>query len=127
MSEAEHLPDRKVKSDTELAIDVFVDDILETHPNLDREEFHDKISACVQEHVPDEDEGAEDEEEEEQKRVGTMAKAKGLAKEAAGTVVGNEETKAEGRLEREGGTAEGNKAYFRNLIEETNRRAAGRS
>jgi uncharacterized protein YjbJ (UPF0337 family) len=75
--------------------------------------------------VPDEDEAAED--EEEQKRVGMISKAKGLAKEAVGTVVGNEETKAEGRLEREGGTAEGNKAYFRNLIEETNRRAAGRS
>jgi hypothetical protein len=29
VTEAEHLPDRKVKSDTELAIDVFVDDILE--------------------------------------------------------------------------------------------------
>src|SRR5215210_3108642 len=54
-------------------------------------------------------------------------KAKGLAKEAAGTVAGNEETKAEGRLEREGDTTEGNKAYFRNLIEETNRRAGGRS
>jgi uncharacterized protein YjbJ (UPF0337 family) len=125
VTEAEHLPDRKVKSDTDLAIDVFVDDILETHPNLDREEFHDKISDCVQTYVLEEDEAAED--EEEQKGVGTMSKAKGLAKEAVGTVVGNEETKAEGRLEREGGTAEGNKAYFRNLIEETNRRAAGRS
>jgi uncharacterized protein YjbJ (UPF0337 family) len=59
-------------------------------------------------------------------------KAKGLAKEAAGSVMGDEEMKAEGRAEREGteghreGT-EGHKAYFRNLIEETNRRASGKA
>ena len=48
---------------------------------------------------------------------GAMQKAKGLAKEAAGTVMGDEEMKAEGRAEREGdeehreGT-EGNKEYL---------------
>ena len=34
-----------------------------------------------------------------------MDRAKGLAKEAAGTVTGNEDMKAEGRLEREEGAA----------------------
>jgi hypothetical protein len=130
VAEAEHLPDKKTKSDTELAVDTFVDGILETHPNLDREEFREGIRARVQEYVPDEDEGAEDEgaeeeeEEEEEKRAGATVKAKGLAKQAAGAVVRDEETKAEGRIEREGGTAEGNRAYFRSLIEETNKRAA---
>ena len=65
---------------------------------------------------------------------GAAQKAKGLAKEAAGTVMGDEEMKAEGRAEREGteghtereGT-EGHKAYFRKLIEETNRRASGKA
>ncbi len=120
MSEAEQLPDRKVKSDTDIAVDEFVDYILEIYPNLDREEFHNKISGCVQEYVSDEDEGAEGEEGED---VGAMAKAKGLAKEAAGAVTRSEETKVEGRLEREGSTTEGNKAYFRSRIEETNKRA----
>lgn len=54
MSEAEHLPGKKTKSDTELAIDTFVDEMLETYPNLDREEFREGISARVQEYVPDE-------------------------------------------------------------------------
>ena len=35
------------KSDTELAIEAFVDSIEEIHPNLDREEFRDAISTCV--------------------------------------------------------------------------------
>jgi uncharacterized protein YjbJ (UPF0337 family) len=125
VSEAEHLPDRKVKSDTDIAIDEFVNGILEIYPNLNREEFHNQISGCVQEYVSDEDESAEGEEEEED--VGTMAKAKGLAKEAAGAVMRSEEMKVEGRLEREGSTTEGNKAYFRSRIEETNKRAADRS
>ncbi len=56
---------------------------------------------------------------------GAMDKAKGLMKEAAGAVTGNEERKAEGRAEREGGAAEGNKAYFRGVIEKTNERSAG--
>ena len=125
VSEAEHLPDRKVKSDTDIAIDEFVNGILEIYPNLNREEFHNQISGCVQEYVYDEDESAEGDEGEED--VGTMAKAKGLAKEAAGAVMRSEEMKVEGRLEREGSTTEGNKAYFRSRIEETNKRAADRS
>jgi uncharacterized protein YjbJ (UPF0337 family) len=122
VSEADHLPDRKTKSDTDIAIDEFVDDILEIYPNLDREEFHNQISECVQEYISDEDEGAEEEE-----GVEVTAKAKGLAKEAAGAVTRSEEMKVEGRLEREGSTTEGNRAYFRSRIEETNRRATDRS
>ena len=56
---------------------------------------------------------------------GAAQKAKGLAKEAAGTVMGDEKMKAEGRTEREG--PEGHKAYFRKIIEETNRRASGKA
>ncbi len=123
MAESEHLPDRKIKSDTELAIDEFVGTMSDIYPNLDQEELREQVSSCVQEYVPGEGEGAEEEEEEEENGVGVMSKAKGLAKEAAGAVTRNEETKAEGRLEREGGTTEGNKAYFRSLIEETNKRA----
>lgn len=121
MSETEHLPDRQVKSETELAIDMFVDDILESHPNLDREEFRQAIRDYVREYEPDEGKGAEDEE----KDAGVMDKVRGLAKQAAGTVRGDEERKAEGRAEREGDSIEGNKAYFSKVIEETNRRAAG--
>ena len=121
MSEAEHLPDRKIKSDTDLAIEAFIDDVSEIHPNVDREGLREGISELVREYVPGEDEGDEEEEE----KAGVTAKAKGLAKEAAGVVVRNEEMKAEGRLEREGETVEGNRAYFRSVIEETNRRAAG--
>ena len=65
---------------------------------------------------------------------GAAQKAKGLAKEAAGTVMGDEEMKAEGRAERKGseGPAEregtkGHKAYFRKIIEETNKRARGKA
>ncbi len=56
---------------------------------------------------------------------GAVDKAKGLAKEAVGAVTGNEERKAEGRAERERGAAEGNKDYFRGLIEKTKERSAG--
>ena len=56
---------------------------------------------------------------------GAAQKAKGLAKEAAGTVMGDEKMKAEGRTERKG--TEGHKAYFRKIIEETNRRASGKA
>jgi uncharacterized protein YjbJ (UPF0337 family) len=54
---------------------------------------------------------------------GAMDKAKGLIKEAAGTVTGKEDMKAEGRSER--GAAEGNKEYFRSVIEESNKRSVG--
>jgi uncharacterized protein YjbJ (UPF0337 family) len=56
---------------------------------------------------------------------GAAQKAKGLAKEAAGTVMGDEEMKAEGRAEREG--SEGHKEYFRKIIEETNKRSSGKA
>ena len=80
MSEAEHLPDRKTKSDTDLVIETFVDDMLEIYPNLDREEFREAISGYVQEYVPEEDEGEEEEEK------GLTDKAKGLLRKAAGAV-----------------------------------------
>jgi uncharacterized protein YjbJ (UPF0337 family) len=54
---------------------------------------------------------------------GAMDKAKGLIKEAAGTVTGKEDMKAEGRSER--GAAEGTKEYFRSVIEESNKRSVG--
>ena len=56
---------------------------------------------------------------------GVAQKVKGLAKEAAGTVMGDEEMKAEGRAEREG--TEGHKEYFRKIIEETNKRSSGKA
>ena len=56
---------------------------------------------------------------------GAAQKVKGLAKEAAGTVMGDEEMKAEGRAEREG--TEGHKEYFRKIIEETNKRSSGKA
>jgi uncharacterized protein YjbJ (UPF0337 family) len=56
---------------------------------------------------------------------GAMDKAKGLIKEAAGTVTGDEQRKAEGRAEREGDATEGNKDYFRDVIEKTKERSAG--
>jgi len=60
-----------------------------------------------------------------EKEPGAMEKAKGMAKEVAGKVIGNEEMKAEGREEREG--SEGHRAYFRKVIEESNKRAAGKA
>ena len=72
VTESEHLPDKRIKSDTELAIDTFVDDILEIHPNLDREEFREAINGYVEQYVPAENEG----EEEEQEEQGLMDKAK---------------------------------------------------
>ena len=54
---------------------------------------------------------------------GAMDKAKGLIKEAAGTITGKEDMKAEGRSER--GAAEGNEEYFRSVIEESNKRSTG--
>ena len=41
---SESIPGR---SDTELAIEAFVDSIEEIHPSLDREEFRDAVSTCV--------------------------------------------------------------------------------
>ena len=57
---------------------------------------------------------------------GVTEKAKGLAKEAAGAALGDEEMKAEGRSLREG-AARGSKEYFREVIEESNKRAVGQA
>jgi hypothetical protein len=55
VSESQHLP--AGKSTTELAIESFVDKMIEIHPDLDWEEFHDAISGCVHEAVPSANEG----------------------------------------------------------------------
>ncbi len=57
---SESIPGR---SDTELAIEAFVDSMEEIHPNLDREEFHNAISRCVQDAMPADDEEESDGEE----------------------------------------------------------------
>ena len=53
------------KSDTELAIEAFVDSIEELHPNLDREEFRDAISTCVHDALNSADGGEETDGEDE--------------------------------------------------------------
>ncbi len=64
-----------------------------------------------------------------QNEPGAMEKAKGMMKEAAGSVMGDEEMKAEGRTEREGGTeregssTEGHKEYYRRVIRESMERS----
>jgi hypothetical protein len=80
VSEAEHLPKRKTSSDTELVIGTFVDEMSEIYPDLDREEFRDKINRCVQEHLPEEEDNGEEEDK------GIMDKAKGLFQKAADAV-----------------------------------------
>jgi hypothetical protein len=52
VSESEHLPG---KSDTDLAIESFADKMNDIYPNLDREEFHNMISRCVQDAMPADD------------------------------------------------------------------------
>jgi uncharacterized protein YjbJ (UPF0337 family) len=52
-----------------------------------------------------------------------LDKAKGLAKEAAGIVTGNEEMKAEGRAEREESSAERGREDIREIIRESNSRS----
>ncbi len=56
MSESEHLPG---KSTTELTIESFVNRMMDIHPHLDREEFHNTISSCVYEAVPSDDDEEE--------------------------------------------------------------------
>ena len=58
-----------------------------------------------------------------EKEPGAMEKAKGMAKEAAGAVVGNERMKAEGHIEREGDDTEGHKKYYRTVIRESMERS----
>jgi hypothetical protein len=53
------------KSQTELAIESFVDSIEEIHPDLDREEFRDAVERCVREAVDSAGNGEESEDEEE--------------------------------------------------------------
>jgi len=55
-----------------------------------------------------------------------MEKAKGMAKEVAGTVIRNEGMRAQGRVQRQEPAEEGLKRYFRKVIEESNLRAAGK-
>ncbi len=59
------------KSDTDLAVETFVDRIEELYPNIDREGFHNAISEYVHENVLDENES-----EEEQEERGLIDKAK---------------------------------------------------
>ncbi len=72
-----------------------------------------------------------------QNEPGAMEKAKGMMKEAAGSVMGDEEMKAEGRTEREGSSTEqegssteqegssteGHKEYYRRVIRESMERS----
>ena len=61
-----------------------------------------------------------------EQQPGKMEKAKGLAKEVAGTVIRNEGMRAQGRAQRQEPAEEGLKRYFRKVIEESNLRAAGK-
>ena len=54
---------------------------------------------------------------------GAMEKAKGMAKEAVGKVMGNEEMEDEGHAEREGDATEGHKEYYRTVIRESMERS----
>ena len=59
------------RSDTELAIEAFVDSMEEIHPNLDREEVRDAISTCVHDALEsasgqEESDGEDDPDDEEQ-------------------------------------------------------------
>jgi hypothetical protein len=58
-----------------------------------------------------------------EKDAGAMDRAKGLIKEAAGKLTGDETREAEGRSEREEDATEGNREYFRNLIKESKERS----
>ena len=62
MSESEYIPGGK--SEEELAVDAFVDSMMEIYPNLDREEFRETINGCVRDAVGTEN-GEEEGEEEE--------------------------------------------------------------
>ncbi len=53
------MSDEYGKSQTEVAIETFVDRMKEIHPDLDREEFHNAISGYVQNAVTESD-GAEE-------------------------------------------------------------------
>ncbi len=55
---------------------------------------------------------------------GAMEKAKGLTKEAAGKAMGDEDMKAEGRAEREGGSEE---KEIRGIIRKSVERSRGQA
>jgi hypothetical protein len=55
-----------------------------------------------------------------------MEKAKGMAKEAAGTAIRNEGMRAQGRAERREPGEAGLERYFRKVIEEGKLRAFGK-
>jgi uncharacterized protein YjbJ (UPF0337 family) len=55
-----------------------------------------------------------------------MDKAKGVIKKAAGKLPGVETKETEGRSDQEKSSTEGNKEYFRKLIEESNERSRSR-
>lgn len=54
---------------------------------------------------------------------GAMEKVKGMAKEAVGAIVGDEERKAQGSAEREGETTGGHKEYYRRVVRESMERS----
>ncbi len=54
---------------------------------------------------------------------GAMEKIKGMAKEAVGAIVGDEERKAEGSAEREGKTNGGHMEYYRRVVRESMERS----
>jgi uncharacterized protein YjbJ (UPF0337 family) len=55
-----------------------------------------------------------------------MEKTKGLAKEAVGAVIRSDEMKEKGRAERGKEPAREHQEYFRKVVENTNKRAAGK-
>ena len=57
---------------------------------------------------------------------GKLQKAKGIAKEAAGTVIRSEGLRAQGRAERQEPAQEELRRYFRKVIEQSNLRSAGK-
>ena len=52
------------RSETEMATEAFVDRMMDLYPNLDREEFHEAISECVQNTLPAEEDEERSEREE---------------------------------------------------------------
>ncbi len=56
---------------------------------------------------------------------GSVAAAERSIEQAADQFAGSETREAEGRIEREKGDAKDNREYFRQLIEESNRRSRG--
>lgn len=49
--EQEHLPGGKSQMD--IAIDVFIDQVKDINPNIDEESLHNEIRRCIEEAVPE--------------------------------------------------------------------------